>query len=273
MKLAIGGKGGVGKTTLCALLARTFADTGRRVFAIDADPNATLAACLGFPEPDRIAPLSEMRDLITERTGAQPEAPAAFFKLNPRVDDLPARFAVEHDGIRLLRMGALKRGGTGCYCAENAFLRALVAHVLLDEQDVLVMDMEAGLEPLSRGTAQAVDWLLIVVDPSRQSLETARRIQQLAGDLGLPRVGVVGNKARDGQESAYLVRSVAPLPVLGVLPFDEGLVRAEREGRPPAAAGEELKAELAAILHALTASTTPGGANTLPSCTREDTNA
>lgn len=233
MKLAITGKGGVGKTTVCALLAQAFARDGHRVLAVDADPNSTLAACLGFPTPDSIAPLTEMSELIEERTGVKPGTSGAVFKLNPRVDDIPDRFSVQHNGIHLLRVGAIKNGGAGCYCPENAFLKSLVSHLLLAEQDVMIMDMEAGIEHLGRATVQGVDELLIVVEPSRQSIDTARRIRSLAGDIGLKRIGVVGNQCRSDQEIEFVRGAVDPLPLLGAIPYDEALRRAELEGRPP----------------------------------------
>ena len=232
MKLAITGKGGVGKTTTTGLLARAFAEDGRRVLAVDADPNATLAATLGFPEPDSITPLNEMYELIEERTGVRPGTPGAVYKLNPRVDDIPQRFAVEHEGIRLLRMGAIKRGGAGCYCPENAFLKSLVSHLLLGRQDTLILDMEAGVEHLGRGTVQAVDRLLIVVIPSRQSVATAKRIRELARDIGLTQVSVVSNMCRTVAEAELLTEALSPLPVLGAIPYDEQLRIAEMEGRP-----------------------------------------
>ena len=244
MKLAVTGKGGVGKTTICALLARAFADSGHRVVAVDADPNATLGSSLGFSDHNAITPLSEMAELIEERTGVRPGTQGAIFKLNPRVDDIPERFCTKHEGVTLLRMGALKRGGSGCYCPENAFLKSLVSHLFLVEQDVLIMDMEAGVEHFGRGTAQGVDWLLIVVEPSRQSVETAGRIRSLAGDIGLTRLGVIGNKCRSEQEREFIVRSAAPSPLLGAIPYDDALRLAELEGRPPepsqAAVGEEI---------------------------------
>jgi len=248
MKLAVTGKGGVGKTTICALLARAFADRAHRVLAVDADPNATLAACLGFPEPEAIPPLSEMADLIEERTGVKPGTQGAMFRLNPSVDDIPDRFSAQHDGIRLLRMGAVKRGGAGCYCPENSFLKSLVSHLFLDDQDVLIMDMEAGVEHLGRGTAMGVDWLLIVVEPSRQSMDTAARIRSLAADIGLTRVGLVGSKCRSEQEREFLARSAAPLPLLGVIPYDDALRQAEMEGRPPAPALPEVGREIEEIV-------------------------
>jgi len=252
MKLAVTGKGGVGKTTICALLARAFADAGRRVLAVDADPNATLASCLGFPDPNAIAPLSEMADIIEERTGVRPGTQGAMFKLNPRVDDIPERFSVTHGGIRLLRMGAVKRGGAGCYCPENAFLKSLVSDLFLGEQDVLIMDMEAGVEHLGRGTAQGVDWLLIVVEPSRQSVDTAARIRSLAGDIGLARVGVIGNKCRDDREREFVLQAVAPLPLLGVIPYDDSLRLAELEGRAPEGS-PAVSGEIAKIVEQLAA--------------------
>ncbi len=251
MKIAVTGKGGVGKTTTCALLARAFADRGQRVLAVDADPNATLAFCLGFPDPEGIPPINEMSELIEERTGVKPGTPGAIFKLNPRVDDIPSRFAVPHDGISLLRMGAIKNGGAGCYCPENAFLKSLVSHLFLSERDVLIMDMEAGVEHFGRGTARGVDWLLIVVEPSRQSLETARRIRELAGDIGLTHIGVIGNKCRNANEKAYIQQGIAPLPLLGVLPFDDALRLAEQTGRPPETSQPGVADELAAILQYL----------------------
>jgi len=251
MKLAITGKGGVGKTTVCALLARAFVAAGHRVLAVDADPNATLASCLGFPNPEQIIPLKEMADLIEERTGVKPGAPGAIFKLNPRVDDIPERYAVKHDGISLLRMGAIKLGGSGCYCPENAFLQTLVSHLFLGEQDVLIMDMEAGVEHFGRGTARGVDWLLIVAEPTRQSMETANRIRSLAGDIGLINVAVIGNKCQDEQEKAFLARMVAPLPLLGILPYDAALRRAEQEGRSPETSQPDVDGEIAAIIRKL----------------------
>jgi len=233
MKLAITGKGGVGKTTLCALLATAYVKSGRRVLAVDADPNATLAGCLGFPSPETIPSLVDMEDLIEERTGVKPGTPGAVFQLNPRVDDVVERFAAKHNGVSLLRMGTVKRGGAGCYCPENAFLKSLVGHLFLDKQDVLIMDMEAGIEHLGRGTARGVDWVLIVVEPSRQSMDTAKRIHELATDIKVSRVGVVCNKCRNDEERDFVVRSLAPLPILGVLPYDDSLRISERDGVPP----------------------------------------
>src|SRR3989304_3696489 len=180
MKIAISGKGGVGKALLAAFLSQIFAESGYSVIAIDADPDANLASTLGFADPDKITPISEMEDLIEERVGVRPGTSGSFFKLNPKVDDLPESYSVKKDGIRLMVMGRIKRGGTGCYCPEGALLQALLKHLLLQRNEVVIMDMEAGIEHLSRGTTRAVDKLIIVVEPGRRSIETAETIIRLA---------------------------------------------------------------------------------------------
>ncbi|MBI4180478.1 MAG: AAA family ATPase, partial [Chloroflexi bacterium] len=204
MKIAISGKGGVGKTLLSALLTRIFAESGYAVLAIDADPDANLAATLGFPHPEEITPISEMKELVEERTGAKPGEIAPFYKLNPKVDDIPEKYSVKHNGIRLMVMGRIKRGGTGCYCAEGSLLQALLAHLLLARNEVVILDMEAGIEHLGRATAKAVDKLIVVVEPGRRSLETAYRIGELAEDIGLPNIAVVGNKIRSQSDRDFL---------------------------------------------------------------------
>ena len=255
MKLAVTGKGGVGKTTVCALLAVAFVRKGHEVLAIDADPNPTLASSLGFLNPNNIVPLSEMKELIKERTGADLGVPGGMFRLNPQVDDIPERFSVVHNGIRLLRMGDVKRGGSGCYCAESVFLKNLVSHLILSDESLLIMDMEAGVEHLGRGTAMGVDWLLIVVEPSRQSLQTAKRIQELATDIGLIRLGVVVNKSRSDEETEHVTKTLAPIPVLGVLPYSDELRRSEMEGRPPDTSVPEIAGPIEEILNRIQAKT------------------
>lgn len=227
MKIAISGKGGVGKTLLASRLTRAFADAGYSVIAIDADPDANLAATLGFPDPDSITPVSELSDLIEERTGAKPGTIAPFYKLNPKVDDLPEDYSVQLDGIRLMVMGRIKRGGTGCYCPEGALLQALLSHLLLARDEVVILDMEAGIEHLARGTAKAVDRLIIVVEPGRRSIETAMRIKALAVDLGLRNVAVVGNKIRNESERQFIVSSLPGFDFLGFIPYDQALVDAD----------------------------------------------
>jgi len=227
MKIAISGKGGVGKTLLASLLSRTFAQAGYSVLAIDADPDANLAANLGFPDPDKITPISEMSDLIEERVGAKPGQSGSFFKLNPKVDDLPERFAAKHDGIKLMLMGRIKRGGTGCYCPEGTLLQALISHLILQRKDVVILDMEAGIEHLTRGTAKGIDKLIVVVEPGRRSIETAQRIFELAHDLGLENVAVVGNKIQNSTQKQFILDSLPNTEFLGFIPYDLDIINAD----------------------------------------------
>jgi len=215
---------------LASSLSTIFARSGYSVLAIDADPNANLALALGFPQPEKIIPISEMSDLIEERTGARPGERGVYFKLNPKVSDIPEKYWVEHDGIRLIVMGRLRRGGSGCYCPENALLEALVAHLLLQRDELIIMDMEAGVEHLGRGTARAVDKMIIVVEPSKRSVDTAFRIMDLARDLGLGNIGVVGNKVRGERDKDFLISSMAGFEFLGFIPYDQAIVEADLAG-------------------------------------------
>jgi CO dehydrogenase maturation factor len=251
MKIAISGKGGVGKTTLASLLSKIFADAGYSVLAIDADPNSNLAATLGVPNPDEITPISEMGALIEERTGAKPGQSGSFFKVNPKVDDLPEKYSLKYNGIRLMVMGRIKRGGTGCYCPENALLQALVTHLLLGRDEVVIMDMEAGVEHLGRATARAVDRLIVVVEPSRRSVETARRIKKLAEEIGLHNVAAVGSKVRSQSERDFLTASLADFEFLGSIPYDQAMVEADLAGQPLFEASPRIVDEVRNIYQAL----------------------
>lgn len=232
MKIAISGKGGVGKTTLSALLAQIYADQGRQVLAVDADPSPCLAGALGFPEAlrARLKPIVEMDALIEERTGAKPGTIGGFFTLNPRVDDIPERFSVVHKGVRLLEMGAVDLGGSGCICPESAMLKTLFTHLLFRQDDVLLLDMYAGVEHLGRATVDFVDAMLVVVEPTRRSLGTAAQIKKLSEDIGLTRLYLVGNKVRSAEEAAFLEQETPGIPMLGFLPADLAVQEADRLG-------------------------------------------
>jgi CO dehydrogenase maturation factor len=232
MKIAISGKGGVGKTTLAALLSQVYADAGRNVLAVDADPSPCLAGALGFPDELRaqLQPISEMDDLIYERTGAKPGTMGGFFTINPRVDDIPERFSVSHRGVRLLEMGAVDTGGSGCICPESAMLKTLFTHLLFRQDDILILDMYAGVEHLGRATVDFVDAMIVVVEPTRRSLGTASQITQLANDIGLTRLWLVGNKVRNSDEATFLEQNTPGIPLLGSLSADLAVQEADRLG-------------------------------------------
>jgi CO dehydrogenase maturation factor len=232
MKIAVTGKGGVGKTTLTSLLAYGFVDRGVRVLAIDADPSPCLGAALGFPPEvlEALQPIARMEQLIYERTGAQPGTIGGYFKLNPRVDDIPDEFSVIHRGIRLLELGAVEMGGAGCICPESAVLRALVTHILLRRDEVVLLDLYAGVEHLGRATADAVDAMLVVVEPTARSLGTAAQIKSLAEDLRLKHLFLVGSKVKEAADRAFIVENSPGLPVLGFISDDPAVREADRKG-------------------------------------------
>ncbi len=231
-KIAITGKGGVGKTTLTALLSYVYAQRGQDVIAIDADPAGNLGLAFGLPAnlDAELKPIAEMEDLIYERTGAQKGTIGGVFRLNPRVDDIPENFSISHRGVRLLRLGTVRGGGAGCMCPENALLKALVTYLLLRRNQTLILDMEAGVEHLGRGTAGAVDAFVIVVEPGLRSLGTAEQIRSLAAEIGIKRFYVVANKARGPQDEEFVRKHTSDLPFLGSLPFSPAAVAADQSG-------------------------------------------
>ncbi len=248
MKLAISGKGGVGKTTTSALISFGLKSKGHEVISIDADPDSNLAACMGYVAAAEIKPLVELKGLIEERMGVAPGTTGGMFRLNPFVEDIPEKYSVEIDGVRVLVAGAVKKGGAGCYCPENSMLRALISHLLLEKGTSLVIDMEAGVEHLTRGTVQAVDHLLIVADPGRRGVETALRIKGLADEIGLKRVSVVGNKVRGSADEDFLRKALEGIELAGFVPYDESLLNAERSGGGVKDASEDVLKAIEAII-------------------------
>ncbi|MBA4370091.1 MAG: carbon monoxide dehydrogenase [Coriobacteriaceae bacterium] len=252
MKIAISGKGGVGKTTLSSGLARLWAEEGRRVVAIDADPDANLAIALGADAATEAAcvPLSHWDDLIEERTGARPGA-GGMFRLNPEVADVVEMCGTDIGGVTLLKMGTVERGGAGCMCAEGTFLKAFLQHLLVQRGDVAILDMEAGIEHLGRGTAEGVDVFVVVVEPGSRSVHTAAAVHALARDIGVRDVVAVANKVRDASDAEYLREALGDIPLLGVLPESDGVRRADREGASPYEADPAFSEALRGIAHAL----------------------
>jgi CO dehydrogenase maturation factor len=248
MKIAVSGKGGVGKTTLAAFLVKWFAVRGMKVLAIDADPDANLAHGLGTKAASELVPIAEMKDLVAERTESTPGSFGGFFKMNPIVDDLPEKLALKVDErVRLMVMGGVKKGGMGCVCPESVLLKNLVQHLILRRNEVVVMDMEAGIEHLGRATSGSVDCLIVVVEPGRRSIDTALKIKDLASDIGLERVFLVGNKIRSSSDQNFLSDALSDFRFLGFIPYDDQIIEADLRGVFPEDMATETLAGFEAI--------------------------
>ena len=229
MKLAVSGKGGVGKSTVAASVALILAQRGQRVLALDADPDANLAAALGIPGAVKITPVSAEISLIEERTGAKVNEYGKVFKLNPEVSDVAGKLAVKHNGVELIVLGAIKRGGGGCACAESTFIKALVTDLVLYKNEALIMDMEAGIEHLGRGTAMGVDVMLIVVEPGKRALDCAETVIKMSREIGLKNFIIVGNKITCDKDKQFIADGL-DMEVSAFLPFSEGIRGADRDG-------------------------------------------
>jgi CO dehydrogenase maturation factor len=232
MKLAVSGKGGVGKSTVAAALALLMARRGRKVLALDADPDANLASTLGIPEQERsrIIPISRQVDLIEQRTGAKVKQYGQIFKINPEVSDIAANYALNYQGVALLVLGAVEQGGSGCACPENVLIRALVADLILDRDEALVMDMEAGIEHLGRATARGVDAMLVVIEPGMTSMECAHRIEKLSREIGVADVQFIANKV-NGPRDERFIRGAFPRDLLGTIPYSETIRQNDWDGK------------------------------------------
>jgi CO dehydrogenase maturation factor len=257
VKIAITGKGGVGKTTLASLLGRLFAEDGRKVIAVDADPDANLASALGIPkeEAEKIRPIADMSDLIEERTGAKAGRPGGMYKLNPKVDDLPEGIGCRIEGITLLVMGKSKPAASGCYCPEHVFLRRLLKHLVVERSEVVIIDMEAGIEHMTRGTAESVDAFIIVVEPGQRSIQTADTVREMALELGVKHVFIVANKARSDSDLKFIIDNIGGMELIGSISFSDAIMSADMNGSSPyryspASVGEvkEIKSRIEKLL-------------------------
>lgn len=231
MKIAITGKGGVGKTTLAATLSRIYAESGCSVLAIDADPDANLALALGLPQQliDEIVPIADMKGLAAERTNSEPGS--TMFKLNPKVDDIPQKYCKEHNGVKLLSLGKPDKGGGGCLCPENVLLRRLMSHLILHDKNVVILDMEAGIEHLGRGTAESMDAFIVVVEPGIRSIQTYTHVKKLAQDIGIQKIFAVANKVKSESDKQFILEHIDT--TLGFIPYSDALIASDRAGQSP----------------------------------------
>ena len=221
MKIAVTGKGGVGKTTIAVLMAGILSDSGNKVMVVDADPDMNVATVLGIPKEKGVTPIVELKGLMAERTGTKVGDPAPFFTMNPKVDDIPEKYCLEQRGIKLLVMGTIRMGGGGCACPENAFLKTLLSHLMVARKEWVILDMEAGIEHIGRGTAIGVDEMIVVVEPSRVSIETAYRIDKLSKDIGIKSIRIIGNKIRKPEEKNFIEENTEGLEILGFIDSSE----------------------------------------------------
>lgn len=248
MKIAVTGKGGVGKTSFAATLARIFAEEGRNVLAADADPDANLGLALGFPEEvvDSIIPISKMRKMIEERTGADKDN--TFYVLNPKVSDIPDKYKKLYNGVRLLLLGTVDTAGGGCVCPENVILKRIISNLVLHQKDVVILDMEAGLEHLARGTTSGMEQFIVVIEPGTRSIQTYRNVKRLALGLGVQQVRVVASKVRDEQDEIFIREKIPKEDFLGFIHYNQDILRADRIGLSPYDCSRELVQEVKEII-------------------------
>ena len=242
-KIAIGGKGGVGKTTVCAVWAQLFAEDGFDVLAIDADPNTNLALAFGIKAQQNPQPLIKMKKLIAERTGAGKDTVGAYFKLNPEVSDLPEKYWVKTDGVKLLVLGAITQAGAGCACPEGAFLKALLTHTILQRKELVLVDLAAGVEFMGRASIQGIDALIVVVEPGARSIETANNIARMGQELRIKHVAALANKITNAVQ-VETIKSQLTIPILANINYNPAVQDADLCNKPVFQASDELVSQL-----------------------------
>jgi len=221
LKIAVSGKGGVGKTTVAASMVKAFASNNYKVYAIDADPDVSLGLTLGLPieELKKLKPLIDMKEVIDGKSSGG----GLLFDLNPEVEDVIEEYSFKQGQVHFLRMGGIKQGGSACYCKENSFLNAVLNSLLFDQDEVVILDMSAGIEHLTRGTSEGVNLMIIITEPTKVSVQTARVVQQLAQDLGIKNIKILGNKVRHEKEEQFLQSQFSENELMGVIRFDENI--------------------------------------------------
>ena len=252
IKIAIGGKGGVGKTTVCAILAQLYAESGFDVLAIDADPDTNLASALGVACEQSPEPLINMKELIAERTGTGKDAVGSYFRLNPNVSDLPEKYWHESNGLKLLVLGAITQAGSGCACPEGAFLKALLRHTILQRQEMVLVDLAAGVEFMGRASVQGIDALVLVVEPGGRSIETANNMAKMGRELGIEVVAAIANKITETAETDTIKRQLRNVDLLGNLRYSRAMQQADLGRAPALGADAEITKELEQVKNKLT---------------------
>jgi CO dehydrogenase maturation factor len=244
LKIAIGGKGGVGKTTICAILAQLFAQDGLDVLTIDSDPNANLAMAFGLEFDKNPEPLIKMKELIAERTGTDKDAIGSYFRLNPNVSDLPEKYWLKINNIKLLVLGAITHAGTGCACPEGAFLKAMLRHTILHRKELVIVDLAAGVEFMGRASVQGIDMLVLVVEPGGRSIETANKMGQMAKELGIKHVGAIANKITEPEQVNLIQSQLGNIKLLGSLHSSRFLQEADMKRKPVFNADKQVMEQL-----------------------------
>jgi CO dehydrogenase maturation factor len=251
MKIAVAGKGGAGKSTIVSLMARVLSEQGKKVIIIDADPDMNQASLLGVPGDVTITPVSELKELIAERTGTVPGQPAPLFTMNPKVSDIPSKYSVTIKDITLLTMGTIKRGGGGCACPENAFIKSLISHLFIAREEWVILDMEAGIEHLGRGTALGVDQLIVIVEPTKTSIATAHRVKKLAQDIGIKKIMVAGNKIGDEEDKQIIKTHLPGYNILGFIEYSNDIKKISSFGKSVFSAREPVLEQISSLINAL----------------------
>ena len=237
MKIAVAGKGGVGKTLIAGTISRLFAKDGFKVLAIDNDSAMNLSYTLGIDNEvkAKIVPISEMKKMIEERTNV-PGAGPGVYNINPRVSDIPDKYKVSGpDGLQLLVLGGIEEPATGCLCPENALIRTLLHNLLVKRDEVIVVDFEAGLEHLGRGTAKGIDVMLVVTEPSQKSLDLCHKIIDLSKKLGVINIYLIANKVIDESQTDIINERINEwnIPLYHSVPYDSVIGKADLEGVSP----------------------------------------